>query len=74
MTLPEPAYSILCTVKVLLGAAEGWKMLWTIFVILFVLWLLGLVSSYTLGGYIHILLVVAIVVLLIRLIQGRTAV
>ena len=49
-------------------------MLWTIFVILLVLWLLGLVSSYTLGGYIHILLVVAIVVLLIRLIQGRTAV
>lgn len=49
-------------------------MLWTIFVILLVLWLLGLVSSYTLGGYIHILLVVAIVVLLIRLIQGRSAV
>jgi Family of unknown function (DUF5670) len=46
-------------------------MLWTIFVILLVLWLLGLVSSYTLGGYIHILLVIAIVVLLIRVIQGR---
>ncbi len=46
-------------------------MLWTIFVILLVLWLLGLVSSYTLGGYIHILLVIAVVVLLIRLIQGR---
>jgi Family of unknown function (DUF5670) len=46
-------------------------MLWTIFVILLVLWLLGLISSYTLGGYIHILLVVAIVVLLIRVIQGR---
>ncbi|HZR56145.1 MAG TPA: lmo0937 family membrane protein [Terriglobales bacterium] len=46
-------------------------MLWTIFVILLVLWLLGLVSSYTLGGYIHILLVIAIVVLVIRLIQGR---
>ncbi len=46
-------------------------MLWTIFVILLVLWLLGLVSSYTLGGYIHILLVIAIVVLLIRIIQGR---
>ena len=46
-------------------------MLWTIFVILLILWLLGLVSSYTLGGYIHILLVVAIVVLLIRVIQGR---
>jgi len=46
-------------------------MLWTIFVILLVLWLLGVVSSYTLGGYIHILLVVAVVVVLIRLIQGR---
>jgi hypothetical protein len=46
-------------------------MLWTIFVILLVLWLLGLVSSYTLGGYIHILLVIALVVLVIRLIQGR---
>jgi hypothetical protein len=46
-------------------------MLWTIFVILLILWLLGLVSSYTLGGYIHILLVVALVVLVIRLIQGR---
>jgi hypothetical protein len=46
-------------------------MLWTIFVILLVLWLLGLVSSYTLGGFIHILLVVAVVVLVIQLITGR---
>jgi hypothetical protein len=46
-------------------------MLWTIFVILLVMWLLGMVSSYTLGGFIHILLVVAIVVVLIRVIQGR---
>jgi hypothetical protein len=46
-------------------------MLWTIFVVLLVLWLLGLVSSYTLGGFIHILLVLALVVLLIQLIQGR---
>jgi hypothetical protein len=46
-------------------------MLWTIFVILLVLWLLGLVSTYTLGGYIHILLVIAVVVLLIQLITGR---
>ena len=45
--------------------------LWTIFVILLVLWLLGLVSSYTLGGFIHILLVVAVVVLVIQLITGR---
>ncbi len=46
-------------------------MLWTIFVILFVLWLLGLVSSYTMGGFIHILLVIAVVILIINLIQGR---
>jgi Family of unknown function (DUF5670) len=49
-------------------------MLWTIFVILLVLWLLGLVTSTTLGGYIHILLVIAVVVLIIRLIQGRSPV
>ena len=48
-------------------------MLWTIVVILLVLWLLGLVSSYTLGGFIHILLVIAIVVLIIQLISGRRA-
>jgi hypothetical protein len=47
-------------------------MLWTIFVILLVLWLLGLVSGYTLGGFIHVLLVIAIVVALIRIIQGRS--
>jgi hypothetical protein len=49
-------------------------MLWTIFVILLVLWLLGMVSSYTMGGFIHILLVIAIVAVLINLIQGRRAV
>ena len=48
-------------------------MLWTIFVILLVLWLLGLVSSYTLGGFIHILLVLALVVLVINLLSGRSA-
>jgi hypothetical protein len=47
------------------------KMLETIVVVLVVLWLLGLVSSYTLGGFIHILLVIAVVVILVRLIQGR---
>jgi Family of unknown function (DUF5670) len=46
-------------------------MLWTIFVILLVLWLLGMVTSYTMGGFIHILLVIAIVVVLIQVIQGR---
>jgi hypothetical protein len=49
-------------------------MLWTIFVILLVMWLLGLVSSYTLGGFIHLLLILAVVVLLVRLIAGRPAV
>jgi hypothetical protein len=47
-------------------------MLWTIFVILVVLWLLGIVTSYTLGGFIHLLLVLAVVVLLIRVLQGRS--
>jgi hypothetical protein len=46
-------------------------MLWTIFVILLVMWLLGMVSSYTMGGFIHLLLVLAIVVVLINIIQGR---
>jgi hypothetical protein len=49
-------------------------MLWTIFVILVVLWLLGIVTSYTLGGFIHLLLVLAVVVLLIRILQGRSVV
>ena len=49
-------------------------MLWTIFVILLILWLLGMITSYTLGGFIHILLVIALVVLVIRLIQGRSVV
>ncbi len=49
-------------------------MLWTIFVILVVLWLLGIVTSYTMGGFIHILLVLAVVVLVIRLLQGRSVV
>jgi hypothetical protein len=49
-------------------------MLWTIFVLLMVLWLLGMVSSYTLGGFIHILLVLAVAAVLIRIIQGRNPV
>jgi Family of unknown function (DUF5670) len=47
-------------------------MLTTIAIVLLILWLLGLVSAYTLGGFIHILLVIAIVMILIRLIQGRS--
>ncbi len=46
-------------------------MLWTIFVILLILWLLGLVTSYTMGGFIHILLVIAVVILIINLVSGR---
>jgi len=49
-------------------------MLWTIFVILMVLWLAGMATSYTLGGFIHILLILAIASVLIRVIQGRTPV
>ena len=48
-------------------------MLWTIVVILLVLWLLGLVTSYTLGGFIHLLLVLAVIMIVINLIQGRRA-
>jgi len=46
-------------------------MLWTIFVILLILWLLGLVSSYTMGGFIHLLLVIAVIILIINLVSGR---
>jgi hypothetical protein len=53
---------------------EGGPMLWTIFVVLMVLWLLGMATSYTLGGFIHILLILAIASVLIRVIQGRTPV
>jgi len=49
-------------------------MLWTIFIVLLILWLLGMVTSYTLGGFIHLLLVIAVVVVLIRIIQGRSPV
>jgi hypothetical protein len=49
-------------------------MLWTIFVVLLILWLLGLVTSYTLGGFIHIFLVIALVVLVIQLLQGRRSI
>ncbi|RXH57016.1 lmo0937 family membrane protein [Granulicella sibirica] len=48
-------------------------MLWTITIILFILWILGLVSSYTLGGWIHLLLVLAIIVLIFNLLSGRRA-
>lgn len=57
--------------KIIKSGGETMDLLWTIAVILLILWLLGLVTSYTLGGFIHILLVLAIVVILIRIIQGR---
>jgi hypothetical protein len=47
-------------------------MLWTVAVIMIVLWLLGLITSYTMGGFIHILLVIAIIAIVVRLIQGRS--
>jgi Flp pilus assembly protein TadB len=52
---------------------EG-KMLWAIFVVLLILWFLGLVSGYTVGGFVHVLLVIAVIVLVVRLVQGRRAV
>lgn len=60
------------TAKVCAGGFNS--MLWTVFVILLVLWLLGLVTSYTFGGFIHILLVIAIAVALIQIISGRRAI
>jgi Family of unknown function (DUF5670) len=60
------------------GRDRHWKeeknMLWTIAVILFVLWALGMVSSYTMGGFVHILLVLALVVILVNFISGRRTV
>jgi hypothetical protein len=46
-------------------------MFWTIFVVLLVLWLLGVATSYTLGGFVHVLLILAVIVILVRIIQGR---
>jgi hypothetical protein len=52
---------------------EGKLMLWTLFVILFIMWLLGMVTSYTFGGFIHILLILALVAVVIQIITGREA-
>jgi uncharacterized membrane protein len=59
------------TLESVAGVRKESNMLWTIGVILLILWLLGLVTSHTMGGFIHILLVIAIVVVLVRVIQGR---
>ena len=60
--------------RVLSSTDVSMTMLWTLFVVLLVLWLLGVVSSYTLGGFIHLLLVLAVVAVLVQLISGRRAV
>ena len=57
-----------CSEQVIEG---GMQMLWTIFVVLLILWVLGMLTSTTLGGFIHLLLVIAIAVVLIRVIQGQ---
>jgi hypothetical protein len=67
----QPSGTLLLVSLSTMSSEGRCTMLWTIFVILLVLWLLGMVSSYTLGGFIHVLLVLAIVVVLIRVIQGR---
>ena len=75
MGVADPLYDCFCTNETWAWLTKGGRrMLWTIFVILLVLWLLGVVSSYTVGGFIHILLVLALVVLLINIIGGRRTV
>lgn len=64
----------LLTLRVRVSTDVRMTMLWTLFVVLLVLWLLGVVSSYTLGGFIHLLLVLAVVAVLVQLITGRRAV
>jgi hypothetical protein len=56
----------------LFGISEGKAMLWTLFVILLALWLVGVVSSFTLGGFIHILLVLAVLSLIVQLMAGQS--
>ena len=65
---------VISTPACVAGDCRGGEMLWTICVILVVLWLLGMVSSYTMGGFLHILLVLAIVVVLVNVITGRRAI
>lgn len=60
--------------KTIPSLKESKNMLWTIFVVLLVLWFLGLVTSYTFGGFVHILLVLAVIALVFQLISGRRAV
>jgi hypothetical protein len=72
--LPTPSNRRYCAKIQAMKFKSPWtenQMLWTIFVVLLVLWVLGLVTSYTMGGFIHILLVLALVTFLIRMIQGQ---
>ena len=75
-----PAATAICVLLITAGIESfeleqrSIKMLWTIAVILLVLWALGIVTAYTMSGFIHILLVAAIVIVLVRVIQGRSAV
>ena len=70
----ERGLPILNGLKNRLTNLKGVNMLWTVFVILIIAWLLGVATSYTLGGFVHLLLLVAIAAVLIRIIQGRTPV
>jgi len=67
----QPQPELAATAGYARSEREEDKMLWTIFVILLAMWLLGMVTSYTMGGFIHILLVLAVAAALIRIIQGR---
>jgi hypothetical protein len=68
----HPAYAPTCVaLPKLRSPLRSIEMLWTIFVVLLVLWLLGMVSSYTMGGFIHILLVLAVITLVFNLLSGR---
>jgi len=60
-----------CAARHLSNQEGGSNMLWTIAVVLLALWLLGLMTAYTMGGFIHVLLVIAVIVVLMRIIQGR---
>jgi hypothetical protein len=60
--------------QLLSARKESFAMLWTIVALLLILWLLGMVSAYTLGGFVHILLVIAVIAVLVRIIQGRNPV
>jgi beta-lactamase regulating signal transducer with metallopeptidase domain len=71
MSVAEYPIESVSNINDAIAQKEEALMLWTIFVILLILWLVGMVSSYTLGGFIHILLVIALVVLLLNIIGGR---